>query len=275
MSRRLLIAVLVVVGALTGAAGALAAVLHTETASAGGVTATFTYRGAQPMVSDAHLQIAQGGQALYDAAVTSPACGQLCGPAEFGPQSKSVGVVPLLPGSPQVVLELYSGGANCCFIDQIFSYRPGTRTYVKTEHDFADAGATLKRLRGQWRFVSSDPGFKYAFTDGADSGEPLQIWRFSAGQRFVDVTRGYPGMLRHDAAFWWRIYRSHRQNGNGVLAAWAGDEELLGHDRLVQSTLRAELAAGHLKAPSGGGWPSGARFIRALNRLLVKLHYKG
>jgi len=87
----------------------------------------------------------------------------------------SVGIVPLLPGSPEIVLELYSGGANCCFIDQVFRYDPATMGYVKTEHDFSSSGAALKRLGGRWRFVSADPVFKYAFTDGADSGEPLQF----------------------------------------------------------------------------------------------------
>lgn len=271
MSRRLLIIVLVTAVALAGAAGALAAALHTQAASASGITATFSYRGAEPTISGAHLTIARAGQTVYDAAVRSPVCGALCAPAEFGPHASSVGIVPLAPGGPQVLLELYSQGANCCFVDQVFAYDAPTNTYVRTEHDFADAGATLRRLSGRWRFVSTDPNFKYAFTDGADSGEPLQIWRYAAGA-FADVTRAYPALIRRNAAFWLRTFQAHPSDGVGLLSPWAADEELLGHDKLVQSTLARQVAAGHLHAPSG--WPSGARFVRALNRLLVKLHYR-
>ncbi len=85
--------------------------------------------------------------------------------------------------------------------------------------------------------LSADAGFKYAFTDGADSGEPIQIWRF-VPQRFVDVTRAYPGLIRTDAARWLRLFRHDLANGVGLIAAWAGDEELLGHDSLVQATLQ-------------------------------------
>jgi hypothetical protein len=272
VSRRLIIALLAALACAGAAAtGALAAALHTQTAGAGGVRATFSYRGAIPTVSAAHLTIVKGGQTLYDAPVTSQQCGVQCGPAQFGRGASSLGIVPLLPGSPQVILDLYSGGANCCFIDQIFSYDPGTMTYVKTEHAFGSSGATLKRLRGQWRFLSADPGFKYAFTDGADSGEPIQIWRF-APQRFVDVTPAYPGLIRADAARWLRLFGHNLANGVGLIAAWAADEELLGHDALVQSTLKTELTRGDLRAgPAGSG---GAKFVRALNRVLRQLGYK-
>ena len=277
MSRRLVIVVLATLACAIAAAGALAARsarVNTQTASAGGVTASFTYRGAVPSVTDAHLTIVKDGQPLYDQPVTAKLCGKLCGPGEVGRRASSVGIVPLLSGSPQVVLELYSGGANCCFIDQVFSYDPGTMAYVKTEHDFASAGALLERRHGQWRFVSADDGFKYAFTDGADSGEPIQIWRFSVGN-FTDVTRAYPSLIRTDAARWLRLFRHHLDNGVGLIAAWAGDQELLHNDRLVQSTLKTELARGDLRAGAGSFFAGGAKFIAELNRTLRSLGYKG
>ncbi|HET9102196.1 MAG TPA: hypothetical protein VFN55_02485 [Solirubrobacteraceae bacterium] len=268
------IAALAVLGALLCAPLAAAAPQHTQSASASGVTATFTFRGSPPAVSGAHLKITRDGRTAYDAPVTARLCGRSCDPGALGGRNaSSVGIVPLLPGSPQIVLELYSGGANCCFIDQVFRYDPGTMTYVKTERAFPYAGATIKRINGQYRFLSADDNFKYAFTDGADSGEPIQIWRFTTGG-FVDVTRHYPGLIRKDAAFWLRLFRHHVSNGLGLIAAWAADQELLGHDRLVQATLKAELARGDLRAPSGGYFAGGAKFVRALNHLLVKLGYK-
>ncbi|MDQ2897433.1 MAG: hypothetical protein M3Y09_17630 [Actinomycetota bacterium] len=273
MSRRLIIILVVTLAAVAGAAGALAAALHIQTASAGGVTAAFSFRGAIPAITGPHLKIIKGGQTAYDAPVTSRACGTMCGPLQVGGHATSVGIVPLLPGSPEVVLELYSGGANCCVVDQIFRYDPSTMTYVKTEHNFASAGALLKRLHGRWRFLSADDGFKYAFTDGADSGEPIQIWSYGAA-RFTDVTRSYPGLIRTDAARWLRLFNHHVDNGVGLIAAWAGDEELLGRDGLVQSTLKTELARGRLRGGAGNFFAGGAKFIRELNRVLRQLGYK-
>lgn len=273
MSRRLMIIALVALAALVAAGSALAAALHTQTASAGDVSASFSYRGDLPAVTVPHLSIVKGGRTAYDAPVTARLCGQGCAPARFGAGSSSVGIVPLLPGSPEVLLELYSGGANCCFIDQVFSYDPGTMTYVKTEHAFPYSGAMVKRLNGRWRFVSADDGFRYRFTDGADSGAPVQIWRFTV-RRFIDVTRSYPGLIRADAARWFALFGHHVGNGVGLIAAWAGDEELLGHDALVQSTLKSELARGRLRAGPGNFFAGGAKFIRELDRVLRQLGYK-
>ncbi len=276
MSRRLLLVVLAALVCTITAAGALAAgspSVTTQTASAGGVTATFTYRGVIPTVTDLRLKIVKDGQAIYDRPVARKLCGKLCGPAEIGRHASSVGIVHLLPGSPQVVLELYSGGANCCFIDQVFSYDPGPMAYVKTELNFGSAGVLLKRLHAQWRFVSADDGFKYVFTDGADSGEPIQIWRFSVG-KFINVTRAYPSLIRTDAARWLALFGHHLDNGVGLIAAWAGDEELLGHDRLVQSTLKTELARGDLRAGPGNFFARDAKFITKLNRTLRALGYE-
>ncbi len=170
-----------------------------------------------------------------------------------------------------MILSLFSGGANCCFIDQVFSLDPGTMTYVKTEQDFASAGAKLERIAGRWRFLSSDPSFECAFTDCAASGSPLQIWKFSA-HKFVDVTRGYKSRIRTDAAFWLHAFKHQLRNGVGLIAPWAADEELLGHNTLVQTTLTAYAAKHELRAAIGDS--TGRRFIRQLNRLLRKLGYE-
>ena len=261
--------------ALTCAAVALAAPTHTQQASADGITATYTYTGSFPMITGSRLRIVKAGQELYNQPVTSPACGKQCGPDRFGPGASSVGVVPLESrSSPDVVLELFSGGANCCFVDQVFALDPGTMTYVKTEHDFGPAGALIKRLAPghKWSFVSADGNFKYEFTDGADSGEPLQIWRYRA-LKFTDVTRQYPKLIGSDASRWLRLFGHHIANGVGLIAAWAADEELLGHDKLVQTTLAGEARQGKLR-DGGNGLATGRKFVTALNRLLVKLHYK-
>lgn len=275
MTRRLSVLLTVLMVGAVSASLALAAALHRQTATAGGVAATFTFRGSAPLVKDAHLTIVSGGQKVYDRNVTSPACGTQCGPGAVANGAPSIRFVPLeTGGAPDLVLELYSGGANCCFVDQVFSPDPSTGTYVKTEHNFASAGALVKRLAPDHRFafVSADDSFKYEFTDGADSGEPIQIWHFAPGS-FIDVTRQHPGLIRDDASFWLRLFNHHLSNGVGLIAAWAADQELLGHDRLVQSTLRTEAARGQLRDGTSG-IASGRRFISALNRFLSRQRYK-
>jgi hypothetical protein len=244
----------------------------TETSHSGNVTATFTFTGSAPNIKHQRLTIVRAGQQLYDQAVTAHLCGTRCGPGAFGARASSVRVADIEGnGEPDVVLELFSGGASCCFIDQVFSYDPGTMTYSKTEQNFA-YGAVLTKISGRWRFKSADGGFLCAFTDCAGSGQPIQIFSFSAG-RFHNLTRHYPKLIRSDAARWLGAFKHHLSNGVGLIAAWAADEELLGNNKQVQSTLSSEAAKGDLRDGSGG-LASGKKFIKKLNALLRKLGYE-
>lgn len=274
--QRILLALAVAAVALLTLSAGAAAKTTSQSDSAGGVTATFSYSGSPPMVSGAHLRITRAGQIAYDQAVDSPRfCHLLCWPGAFGAHSRSVRVIRLVPGGqPNVVLELYSGGAHCCSIDQVFSYSPITSTYVKTEHYFGNPPGVLRRLgtARRWRFVSSDDSFYYTFTDFADSGAPIQIWSFS-GRAFVNVTRHYPNLIAADAARWLRFFNHDLANGVGLIAAWAADEELLGHDKRVQSLLATEARRHDLRA-GGTGLATGKRFITKLNRFLHRLGYR-
>jgi hypothetical protein len=246
-----------------------------QTASAGGVSATFTYSGSGITVTNPRLRIVRAGQTAYEEPVHAALCGSICGPGALGAHAHSVRVIRLEPsGAPDVILELFSGGANCCFIDQVFTYSPFTHGYLKTERNFGSFGVTVKRIgkAKHWRFVSADENFKYEFTDGAASGEPIQIWSFS-GRRFHDVTRHYPNLIATDAKRWLHFFKQNLSNGVGLIAAWAADEELLGQDKLVQSTLATEARQGDLRDGNGGG-ATGQRFITKLNRFLHQLGYR-
>jgi hypothetical protein len=259
-----------------GVAVPATALATTQSGHSGDVSATFSFVGTFPNFKHQRLKIVRAGKVLYDQPVTAPAlqCGNDCGPGVFRPHASSVTVRDIeSDGQPDVILSLFSGGANCCFIDQVFSFDPGTMTYVKTDHDFAYEGATIKRLtsKGPYEFLSANGAFIGEFTDNADSGAPIQIWSFG-GHRFTDVTRQYPKLIAADAASWLRLFKHpvSRNNTVGPIAAWAADEELLGQDKLVQSTLASEARKGDLRSPPGsaGVWPSGKRFITALNRFL-------
>src|SRR5205807_2651225 len=102
---------------------------------------------------------------------------------------------------------------------------------------------------GKLEFASADDRFAYAFAAYSFSGLPIQIWCF-AGHRFVDVTRMFPTQIAADAKSHLSLYRraARRGLGLGEIAAWAADEDLLGHSALVRRTLSAQLRMGRLRS---------------------------
>jgi hypothetical protein len=179
-------------------------------------------------------------------------------------------------GDPDVVLDLYSGGAHCCTVLQIFSFDPAANTYVATERNFGDPNVQIVDLHrdGQFEFLTADDSFAYRFTDYAASGLPIQIFTFADG-RFIDVTRAYPALIAKDARFWTKAFQSMARAGYpdsvGVIAAWAADEDLLGHTKLVSTFLHRLAAAGDLHSSFGAG---GSRFVANLQRFLRRRGYR-
>jgi hypothetical protein len=278
VKRALRIAVVVTALSLAFAPAALAI---TQTAESGSVTATFTFSGSYPNFTGLHLTIAQGSTVFYDEPVASKLCGSYCAPGSPSDKTSSVHVLDLEPdGQPDVVLDLYSGGAHCCSIEQIFSFDPGTMTYAMTQHDFGDPGEEIVDLghNGRYQFLTADDAFAYEFTDFAASGLPIQIFTFSH-RHFFNVTRHYPKLIARDAARWLKAFNSmatqHYPDSVGVVAAWAADEELLGHVKLVNSFLAMQLKAGHLNSALSLGEPGGARFVAKLRKFLRTHGYLG
>ncbi len=272
MRRNLVIAgALIMALSLAVAPGAWAA---TQTAQSGNVTATFTFSGAYPHYTNLQLSIAQGGTVYYNEPVVSKICGTFCAPAATSGTKSSVHVLDLEPGGqPDVVLDLYSGGAHCCSIEQIFSFDPGTMTYVETQHNFGDPGERIVDLahNGRYEFATADDSFAYEFTDFAASGLPIEILTFSNGH-FVNVTRQYPKLIQRDAHLWLSAFKSmakqHYDDSVGVIAAWAADEDELGHTSLVTNYLAQQLKAGHLNSGLSPQEPGGAKFVARLKRFL-------
>ncbi len=255
------------------------ALAATQTASGGNVTATFSFNGAYPTYRDLRLTIAEGGTVRYDQRVVSApgVCGQYCAPVSTSAAHPSVSVLDLEDnGEENVVLGLYSGGAHCCFIDQVFSLDPTTMTYVKTEHDFGDPGARIADLghNGRLEFLTADDWFAYAFTDFAASGLPMRILAFS-DDRFINVTRRFPKLIAKDAALWLRAFKSeakaHYPDSVGLIAAWAADEDELGHSAQVARYLARQARDGHLNSPLAPEVPQGTKFVAKLQRFL-RLH---
>jgi hypothetical protein len=256
---------------------AAAALAVTQTTTSGNVTATFSYTvktsHSFPTYSREHLTIVRGGTTAYDAAVKDPFCGSLCWPGDPATKGHSAQIVDINnSGEPNVVVTLYSGGAHCCLIAEVFTYAPASQKYAMLRHNFEDPGFSLKKIgpSGSYLFVSADFRFEYEYTSFAQSVDPVQIFDFTGGA-FNDVTKNHLNLVTKDAAQWWKLFKQHmKTGGTGVLAAWAADEELLGNDALVQSTLQKQLKAGHLT----GGFVNGKKYVTLLNKDLVKWGYK-
>jgi hypothetical protein len=259
-------------------AGALPASATTYHSSLGNVSATLTYQGTYPTPQHTTITISRAGHVVYRGAVSAAFCGKLCWPTpSYGSGNASpLRVVRLEAGSPDVVLGLYSGGAHCCFIDEVFAPSSATK-YVKTELNLGDPGARIEALPGNpyAAFVTADDSFAYVFTDFAASGLPIKVMRFS-GHGFTNVTRQYPKLILFDAANWlvafYSAASSHYSDSVGVIAAWAADEYLLGRANAADQFLDQQAAAGHLNSllnPS----VKGVTFVTELEKFLQHQGY--
>ncbi len=260
---------------LAGSVPASAATYH---ASLDGVSATLTYGGTSTDPHGTTLRVSEGGRVVYASAVTTKFCGRLCWPEpSYGSGGGNpVRVVRLAPGTPDVVLSLYSGGAHCCYVDLVL--RPTSPThFVPVELELGDPGARLEVLAGNpdAAVVTADDTFAYAFTDFAASGLPLKILRLR-GAGFVDVTRQYPGLVSRDASRWLAAFHSmagqHYDDSVGLIAAWAADEYLLGRATYADAYLDQQADLGHLRSlltPS----MSGRAFVAQLEKFLRARHY--
>jgi hypothetical protein len=229
------------------------------------VSATFSYTKVDDFqYSGMNVRIARAGVAAFDGVATAPGCeNPYCAPGGIVDQ-RSLRVADLdADGEPEVIVDLYTGGAHCCLIADIFRWTGNA--YVSTSRNFADFGYTLDG----GTFVSGDARFGYAFASFADSAMPVALLTFRGGA-WSDVTRAHPDTLRADAARWLKEYKKRRKGTRalGMLAAWVADEYRLGTTRRAAADrfLTAELRAGRLRADQG--WPHGRTYISTLKRRL-------
>jgi hypothetical protein len=225
--------------------------------------------------SKLRLSISSDGRRAYAHPVEAILCGSACWPASGIAANPVLRVADIeRNGSPDVILNLYSGGAHCCYITQVYRYDAALGTYAVSQRDFADAGASLRTLGGAPVFLSADDRFAYEFAPFAFSGLPIQIWSFARG-RFRDVTRRYPAQIAADAARQYRGFTAERSQhlGLGLLGAWAADEDRLGDTGRVARTLAAANRAGELRS-AVGLWKSGSAFIAQLQRFLARTGYR-
>ena len=252
-----------------------------EVAERGGVRAVLTYDCAgrqRANCKDFSIAITRNGTQLLSQRI-SPRRQAGIAPGR-PPGTKAVVVVDLNgDGEQEVLVDLFTGGAHCCFYSLVYGYSFMTSAYERLTHDWGDASYTLENLgRDRTReFVSGDPRFAFAFTSFAESRFPIQIWQYRP-QGLRDVTRRFPGEVRRDIRRLRRALRDfvrERIDLRGVAAAMQADRYLLGRKSAAAGwrQLRRMAARGQLGRPRGSFGPSGARYIKALRRFLRRHGY--
>jgi hypothetical protein len=251
-----------------------------EVSEAGGVRAVLTYKCAKPaQCKDFKLKITRKGVQLVNHSIVRP---QETGIAPGRPGGKSVLVTDLnRDGEQEVVVDLFTGGAHCCFYSLIYGYSSSPSGYRHIKHQWGDPGYGLRDLdhNGVKEFRSGDFRFAFAFSSFAESRFPVQIWHYAGpGAKLTDVTRRFRRVVRRDARRLFRAvprFRRQHLDVRGLLAAYQADNYNLGRKRAARGwrQLRAMARKGQIKRPPGATGPSGTRYLKALRRFLKRLHY--
>jgi hypothetical protein len=275
MLRTTLIPLAVAVGLVIPASAAA----RTYTTQDRSLTAAITPNGTLTRPQAPTLTItgpgASGTRTLFRGPVSNHACGTGC-LVSTAPADPPVRFAPLDgAGSADLIVNLYSGGANCCTVLDLLrpSAALGGLYVLSASHNFAYAGYRLEKIGSRYVFLTADPSFSTVFTDFADSGLPLQILQLS-GVKFVDVTSRYPRLVQKDAARWMKAYRkANGQNDVGLIAPWAADEARLGQWSSAHAYLVSQARAGRLRSTLLPHAASGTRFIGQLESLLRREGY--
>ena len=266
----------VLIGLVALAVAAPAALAQTETASSGAVTATLSYDHVQNSFeyTNMALTITRDGTQVLAANPTFGDCDSpYCAPAGFGNRN-SVLVQDLDgDGEPEVIVDLYTGGAHCCYVSRFFRWDGAG--YISADRNFGDPGYRIADLDGDGvqELIGADYRFGYAFTAFAFSLMPVRIYDLKAG-RWDLVTTRFPDQIQADAKVAWKTFMkiSRNQEPRGAIAAWTADQLMLGHRRYAVRTLNRLARQGRL--PGDGFSPKSPRkFVRTLLKFLDKRGY--
>jgi hypothetical protein len=225
--------------------------------------------------TDVRVQIVRGGQLVFNQTI-EPHCDFPCGVWPVGgtnDKERSIHVRDLnADDEPEVTLDFYTGGANCCLFTYV-AYRRPDGGYSLKRRPWSLGGYDFKDYKGDGliEFRARDPRWRSRFASTAGTWEPLQIWNFRSGT-FVDVTRHHKAAVAADARGLWRRYRRYRRANRevrGVLAAYVGNAYSLGKGRRgLRRASRAIRGRGRCFDCQRPG-----SFIRQLKRLLRRTGY--
>jgi hypothetical protein len=268
-------ALAVALGVVFAATAAAAPRPRVERARAGSVEAVFSYSydAATFRFTRQRLTIRRSGETSFAARLRRPPDGGFnAQPAGYFSHRKSVSIGDLDgDGEPEVLLDLYWGGAHCCWYTQIYRYDTEAVRYRTNVHVWGNFSYVLADLdhNGLQELVTRDNRFSYAFASFADTRWPVRILSYRRGRMTVQ-TKGYPSEIKRDAtALWHEAMARRRSSSNqGIVAAWAADQCLLGRSAATFRTIDRLSRRGRVH----GELPR-VRFEQRLRRFLRRTGY--
>jgi hypothetical protein len=269
----------VVLGAVFATNAAATPRPHVEQAQTGQVKAVFSYSWdpAKFRFSRQHVAITRDGATRFSAYLRKPPVSSGTAnaqPAGFFSHKRSVSLTDLDgDGEPEVVLDLYWGGAHCCWYTQIYRYDAETQHYRPLVHVWGNVNYVLADLDhdGRQELVTRDDRFSYVFSDFADSRWPVRILAYRAGKLTV-VTTAYASEIKRDSASLWHeaMARGRKQASNqGMMAAWAADQCMLRRCAIAFRSIASLSRTGRVH----GELPA-ARYERKLRAFLKRTRYR-
>jgi hypothetical protein len=265
----------------------------TETATSGTITATLTYdMPEQYEAANVTLAITRGGvpatvanAGAVEAAGADKACAEICTGAIpvggfDGSDQKSLTIADLDgDGEPEVIVDLFTGGAHCCSVSAIYGWNAATSTYDRLVWNWGDPGYSLEKLGTgpQTQLVTADDRFAYAFCAYVCSAMPTQVWEYTPST-LVNVTKQYPALARADIKQLRKGIRSSSKKKayffelKGLLAPLCADYYLLGQGAKCKPLLSNAKKRGWL--PKDDIWPGGQKYVNDVLRSLQKWGYR-
>jgi hypothetical protein len=270
------VALAAALGAVLAASAAAAPKPHAERAQSGDVDAvfTYTYDRAKFRFGKQRLTIVRLGETRFSARLRKPPLGGFnAQPARYFEHRPSVSISDLDgDGEPEVVLDLYWGGAHCCWYTQIYRFVDGRLGYRTNVHVWGNFSYVLADLEhdGKQELVTRDNRFSYAFSSFADSRWPVRILRYRQGGMTI-VTRQYASEIRRDSTALWHeaLSRKKTRGNQGVIAAWAADQCLLGRCTQAFTTIDRLSRTGRIH-----GERTRVAYERRLRAFLARTGYR-
>jgi len=255
-----------------------------ERASTGGVVAELSYvkrrRESRGFTffeyRNLRVRIVRDGRAVRDEQVPRT-CARGCRPAALW-SDKAIRLRDLdVDGEPEVVVDLFTGGASCCVYTLVYGFAADEGSYVRRVKNFG-SGYRPRDYDGDGtvEFFAGDYRFKYVFSCGACSAQPLTIWHWE-DLTLSDASRRFPAALRRDARRMYRLYRRARPDPafvKGILPAYVADLCRIGRCRRALRVVENARRLGELGRRGRYDQPPfGRAYVKALKRFLRRTGY--
>ncbi len=166
-------------------------------------------------------------------------------------------------GVPDVIVDIFTGGAHCCSISTIVRSTPKSWNRSLITKDWADHGYRLVDTGGSStpEFLTDDPRFTNLYASYAASANPIRIYSAEGGQ-LRDVTTQFPDWIRSDVTRWEKVWNDAAKESDPQIvadlrtssaAAWIADLALLGEYDAAKAVFAAAQARGDFTVPNFGG----------------------